>query len=478
MHDACNTSLSQSTGRLDGQLVVNDRGEVELRYTGGAKCGKDGFYSTRITFICDSSTMSSPRLISFTNCEYYILWRTSQACLDIPPTPSTTCGISDPRSGFLYDLQPLHLTESHYKVPLDTKTNLMFNVCGSVSGCNDGAAVCSSDPTQLDCVSCAPPAKHKCKGGLEHNIPPSPRKRCLGMCYVTLSMCSNAACQHSPKECDFKIGQNVYNFGALARRTGNWIAKDQNQRSFHLNMCRGVNLDSSLKGCSPNSIGCLSESSGAGANSIGLVDTQEEEGNLTLSYTGGSTVICEEHPARTEIQFSCGNTLGSPTFLHDRECRYLFEWRTYVACATPPVKSQSCSYTHPQTSRAVDLSGKGSYTTATTDYTVRFEDCGNRKLCNGATVCVELVDNINGKILQIASNEIQLFAEGDTAEVMITSDVRCEDSSYKYWQGIIQYTCSENETMALVAISHCHVIVNRGTPLVCGSVRAIVWVRG
>ena len=35
------------------------------------------------------------------------------------------------------------------QVTLDTKTNVLFNVCGSVSGCDNGAAVCSDDASQV-----------------------------------------------------------------------------------------------------------------------------------------------------------------------------------------------------------------------------------------------------------------------------------------------------------------------------------------
>ncbi|RWS23267.1 cation-independent mannose-6-phosphate receptor-like protein [Leptotrombidium deliense] len=52
---------------------------------------------------------------------------------------------------------------------------------------------------------------------------------------------------------------------------------------------------------------------------------------LLLTYTGGMSDKCPNN-ASTEIMFKCGTRRGSPNFKEIKDCTYVFEWETSVAC--------------------------------------------------------------------------------------------------------------------------------------------------
>ena len=63
----------------------------------------------------------------------------------------------------------------------------------------------------------------------------------------------------------------------------------------------------------------------------------------------------------------------------------------------------------------------------------------------------------------------QCLLSDNSAEQIIKSSTRCEDSNSKTWQAIVEYTCSEEgeETAYFRGYSHCHVLLGVSSPLVC-----------
>ena len=47
-------------------------------------------------------------------------------------------------------------------------------------------------------------------------------------------------------------------------------------------------------------------------------ETGANKSEISLSYSGGSELTCSDRAARTQILFSCGNSLGSPVFVGER----------------------------------------------------------------------------------------------------------------------------------------------------------------
>ncbi|XP_072178244.1 cation-independent mannose-6-phosphate receptor-like [Diadema setosum] len=107
------------------------------------------------------------------------------------------------------------------------------------------------------------------------------------------------------------------------------------QSTFYLNLCDGVQSYEGADSCAADSSSCVKQ--GSEYINIGhRNDTLQPVSNLDtggfrLDYLGGSCGTSSK-TWRTTIDFKCGTTLGSPTFLEKTDCAYLFEWYTTVAC--------------------------------------------------------------------------------------------------------------------------------------------------
>lgn len=74
----------------------------------------------------------------------------------------------------------------------------------------------------------------------------------------------------------------------------------------------------------------------ADSGTFHLIDPSDYSAGVKLKFSGGSKnkADCHGQFARSsEIQFTCGDSLGSPTFLEETpDCVYVFEWKTDVVC--------------------------------------------------------------------------------------------------------------------------------------------------
>jgi len=295
-------------------------------------------------------------------------------------------------------------------------------------------------------------------------------------CQYVFALCSSKMCKFNPKECLFKVEGSVYDFSALKRQDDNWVTTD-GDRSFYLNVCKGVNTKAvPVKGCSDSSIACMTESGVGSSTSLGNVATRtmsRRTPNITLTYDGGNSVICGDRSVRTKIVFTCGTGLGEPVFIGDHECEYTFVWKTFVACVAnnKPVISEKCAFNNPVSHRYTDLGiGKTSHVAETGRGSVYVAPCGTTltfpKPCRGGTVCV--VDLFNGMSTNIIETRVQILASDSSADMIVYSSTPCSDKLSATWTAVIMYKCNltapSTGTWSYEGVSQCHVLVGVQSP--------------
>lgn len=192
-------------------------------------------YKTTITH---AHAQASPAFISGGDeanpCTYNFEWHTMAAC-HVKPVLSRSCQLTDPASGYTFDLSPVHSRAHPFYTVADDKYSYAVTACAPL----------------------APP----CKPGA-----------------------ANATVCQSPVGAD---------------------AKDDRKSTFK----------------------------------CGDVSTQRLrylDGSLVLSYSGGDP--CHHPKAGTPrsvmINFECDRTVhvGSPKYISEKDCQYVFEWPTALAC--------------------------------------------------------------------------------------------------------------------------------------------------
>ena len=164
-------------------------------------------------------------------CTYNFGWRTVAAC-SVKPVCSSSCQLTDPESGYTFDVSPVHSKEHPSYTVSDDKYNYSLTACAPLaSPCKPNATVCQSR---------------------------------IGA---------------DPKD-DQK---NTYKCGDVFT-----------QRLQYL------------------------------------------DGSLVLSYSGGD--LCHRPkpgtPRSVMINFECDRTVhvGSPKYISEKDCQYVFEWPTALAC--------------------------------------------------------------------------------------------------------------------------------------------------
>ena len=154
-----------------GQVIHEDLGEVQegglkfdsednqvfLEYKLGSNCPNSTartHIETIIYFKCDEDvTDSEPELVDSSNCLWRFEWRHAAAC-PVRRTVHKGCRVTNPNTGFTYDLSSLRKTGANYQwagMYRHLKGSFQFNICGGLvnSKCGPEAGVCSKNETNF-----------------------------------------------------------------------------------------------------------------------------------------------------------------------------------------------------------------------------------------------------------------------------------------------------------------------------------------
>ena len=145
-------SLGEAQG---GPMIDANDGSVFLDYKLGSICqepaSNKSHIETRINFECTNDTDTLPELVDNSDCFYTFRWRHAASC-PIKKVEHSGCTVTNPATGFTYNLTSLNKAESDYSwkgVYHHIKGAFRFNICGKLvkSKCGDGAGMCSDNGT-------------------------------------------------------------------------------------------------------------------------------------------------------------------------------------------------------------------------------------------------------------------------------------------------------------------------------------------
>ena len=423
---ACFTSTER------GQVTATNLGQVSsglewseedqqafIRYRLGSACQDKAtnrsHLETIIYFHCAPGLFDSrPELVDVGYCLYTLQWRHAAAC-PVKKVESGNCSITDPATGFTYDLNSLEKTGGDYKWSGSyhhIQGAFDFNICGRVnsSKCEDGAGVCSKDgktnlgranrelaieegQIYLNYTDGSP-----CEGGQKmftviNLICPYDRlnspsgnyetlrqkyqvKR-MSRCQTVINFPTELACDHQVN-CQLSSDGSVFSLDKLRRHQDNYhVANvDPSKPEFVLNICGPlVAADVASPDCNPHSV-CSRQGGGGRYLGLGKAVSSphiEEDGNIVLEYRGGEPCSTRGDQARTwrsRVIFTCGRSaataehpFGLPQHISTdpQLCSHTFRLTTVLVCPdlyeTKEISEpDSCKIFHTGVNRYIDIS--------------------------------------------------------------------------------------------------------------------------
>uniref|UniRef100_A0A8C5SQA2 Insulin like growth factor 2 receptor n=1 Tax=Laticauda laticaudata TaxID=8630 RepID=A0A8C5SQA2_LATLA len=373
-------SVSINLGIARQSPIFEGPGRILLNYTGGSLCiraddDKSQPFSSLIHLICARGLLnSSPRFVEMKDCVATFLWETEAAC----PVTTTQgdCSVKDPNTGFLYNLEPLAL-EKAYIVEGIKKTN----ECGPIDGTeiDDSIGGCEMEDLQnIRLVKLNKTLQLSTEGYLsltytgpndsfiitftcnrsypgELKFVHEEMNSARNIHNTYFNFYTALACPPVPVDCQVTDSDgNEYDLSDLSRDHEPWIAldttTDAKKRTFYLSVCRPLPY---IPGCP----GACVKYADKGQN-LGVIQISPQaatDGSLSIVYLSGDKCK-DKQQYSTRIIFQCDQAMGSPVFQYEKECEFVFLWRTLAACPVHRAEGENCQVKDPRYSYVYNLS--------------------------------------------------------------------------------------------------------------------------
>jgi insulin-like growth factor 2 receptor len=394
--DSSRPFFAKSLGAWSAAPVL-ENGILYLKYSMGASChGNQYNRSVVITFVCGTGTGSPVFVAETGDCSYLFRWETSAACA--LSTADVTCVVPDPSGGF-YDLSALMRSRANWVAASGDSSDgftYAINVCrplvasNATSRCPSDAGACqlkNSDASfskSLGRVSSpvlvSPGVLQVTytSGSLCHGVYPRQtiitftcQYGSLGVpvflhetddCQYVFSWATSAACllqaPSTGSDCQVQDSSSgeVYDLSPL-RAMGS-VNVTAGGYVYELAVCGAIR--DSLSRCKLTNAGACQFGSlpdqvyPLGVYSDAIV---EEDGRLSVLYTGGQACHDRQYVRSVLISFVCvpGGGVGKPQFSSETaDCTYLFVWPTQYACPTVSA-SVDCIVVDPENRTQFDL---------------------------------------------------------------------------------------------------------------------------
>lgn len=373
------------------QLLSSDH--LQIHFKDGKSCtahGENINYSTVVHFICSENDMARPKFIGKVGeCQYSFLWTTKAACPLKMISVQNECVLTDPGSGFTFDLTSLKV-ENPYAVSAKNKT-YMLNICEPVkAGCRS-----AGNPEGNITTACEidEDGKITALSTITNFTVQYIERRHLIMTYfnktkdteiansseviITMSCTDSTSavqpvfikeederyyfelktplvCVQEAGSCNFHDSKgNEYDITTLFRSSTNWEVVDGRRNvTYHINFCRPVVKVPSYKfpGGAPGAVMSDMNLPQNVSASLGVQlsePTVSEDGAIIVHYTNGD--LCKDGLRRSaHVTLICSHSQGELVFMGETpECEHFFTMKTPAACSAQTALGQNCIVTDP-----------------------------------------------------------------------------------------------------------------------------------
>lgn len=512
--------IGRNLGYVQSSLQLAADGSISIVYQNGDKCGS-ARYSTRIIFQCDDSP-GAPVFDRKDGCEYVFMWRTSEAC-PIKRVHGENCKVTDPKSGYEYNLMPL--AGKDYEVK-GSNYEYHFAMCGPLK-----TSVCPHGPDSVS--SCQVEGdKHRIAGIANQNL--TFDDGIIMINYTQGETCHTIyerstaiifSCDHSKNPgkpefiretadctylfdwqtalacpsfktttCSYNDGNgHSYDLSSLALHKSNWMVvpegTNQAQR-YYINVCKSLVPQTGLWSCPSSAAACLKD--GDKYVSLGEADMGPELDNniLVLKYTNGEACADGKRKRTTIIRFSCSpdKVDSEPSFITALEdCVYTFVWYTAAACPLNSTEHGDCKVTNPATGHLFDLialNRAGGYTVydpLVPRKMFRLNVCGdvlNAGCAQGTGVCIKQTT----MAVSAGKSSKKLVYKDQVVELTYDSGDACAANPSLKHKSIFTFVCksegagTDEPVLVYSDEATCTHFFSWHTPLVCEQqVKCSVW---
>ncbi|XP_013921730.1 PREDICTED: cation-independent mannose-6-phosphate receptor [Thamnophis sirtalis] len=376
--------------------IFEGPGRILLNYTGGSLCiraddDKPEPFSSLIHLICAKGLLNStPRFVEMKDCVATFLWETEAACpITTTQGESQSCSVKDPNTGFLYNMEPLALEKAY--VVEGIRKSFMISICRPAKECgpihgievDDSIGGCETEDLEhIRLVKLNKTLQFSTEGYLsltytgpndsfiitftcnrsypgELKFVHEEMNSARNIHNTYFNFYTALACPPVPVDCQVTDSDgNEYDLSDLSRDHEPWIAldttADAKKRTFFLNVCRPLPY---IPGCPAGILGACVKYADKSQN-IGVIQISPQaatDGSLSILYLSGD--ICKDKQQySTRIIFQCDQAMGSPVFQYEKDCEFVFLWRTLAACPVHRAVGENCQVKDPRYSYVYNLS--------------------------------------------------------------------------------------------------------------------------
>lgn len=501
------TPDSNNLGQLAKGPKFDADGKVYISYKLGSVClhpnSNRNHIETIIYFECAKDvTESEPQFMEQNLCLYIFHWKHAAAC-PVKQTVSGNCTVTNPSSGFTFNLTSLRKVGKNYHrkgAYHHNNYNVEFNVCGPLfnSSCPPGSGICSMDKGQAKDMGQAnadltiyddqlslvyksgavcqekgnqsrtmetrinficPPRRQNASGNSEEDAPQLVQKNT--QCDTAIEFYTDLACDHQVY-CEVAAGDTVYSLTKLRKHLQNYHVtnKEPGEQDFVVNICGPlVPTDVPQSRCNPHGACSLMGSRYQGLGRVQTSPYMGKNGHLVIDYTEGGVCGNRGQQWQTKIIFTCDRSesldaehpLGRPEHVRTSDCLTVFKFPTLLACNDTTtdqiVTPDSCRVFHPGTQHYVDirsLVGDKPYRIEDPDSKngeryFEIQPCGRVASCSGAICAVHTATNRSVSLGIL--HDFMYQPALDSVRLRYTNGDECNFKTSKKWTSKIYYTC-------------------------------------
>ncbi|XP_061785459.1 cation-independent mannose-6-phosphate receptor [Nerophis lumbriciformis] len=305
-------------------------------------------------------------------------------------------------------------------------------------------------------------------------------------CSATFQWKTSAVCPPRKMECKLVNQHQTFDLRALSSLTEPWKFSRRGD-AYYINLCQGIH--GGLTDCPEDATVCRRTAAGR-TQMLGRVHTQTMsyiDGKIYISYSAGDDVCGNGVAAKTEIQLTCGSTVGHPAIVsvNKASCLFVIGWETRWACAIKQREVELVNGTiqNPDTGTILSLgelyfsphqaSGDIRSNGDRYIYHIQLSGLTNSSLpsCVGANICqVKLNGTYRRRIGY--SSKAKYYIKGGNLDVMVPSESTCGRETTKMVYSTIMFQCNPSAGMGIpefmLETDGCQYLFVWHTNAVCG----------